>query len=38
MKRVNELYLGFSDATNYSQRGNKELTLSQVFRVTNVEF
>ena len=25
MKRVNELYLGFSDATNYSQRGNKEL-------------
>ena len=30
MKRVNELYLGFSDATNYSQRGNKELFNRQI--------
>ena len=24
MKTIQDLYLGFSDATNYSQRGNKE--------------
>lgn len=30
MKKIKDLYVGFSDATNYSQRGNKDL-FNQIF-------